>query len=131
MTDQEKCELVVARVLSLLLDRGIREAAVKFDDLDLDDSFRAFHDPCVRWLCDEEIIRWAGVKLETPIPTRIGGYVLTAKGYKVLGHSISINGRSVSNAELVKEKSKGSTNYAGIGDFLGGLAGGFTKSLGS
>lgn len=33
--------------------------------------------------------------------------------------------------QAVKEVAEGGKNYAGIGDFFGGVLGGFTKSMGS
>jgi hypothetical protein len=131
MTNQEKSELVIARILSYLVDRGIREVTLDFEKLELEPSFEDFFAPCLRWLQDEGLIRWAGVKMDSPVPMRFGGHVLTARGYFILGHALTVDGRDLTAAEVIKARSAGSTSQTGLGDFLGGVLGGFTKSMGS
>ena len=127
----EKSELVIARILSFLVGNGLQESQLSFKTLNLPVEYQPFFQTCIRWLIDEDFIRVTRLVDSISSMFHVYGAVLTSKGFAILGHKFSINGGDVTAAQLVKEKSEGAANISGIGDFLGGILGGFTKSLGS
>ncbi len=133
MTDMEKSELMIATILNLLMDWGIQECQLKFQELELDKEFAPFFFPCVDWLISEGIIRTGKIHRFTDGQANgvVVRPVITAVGMSVLGKSISLGGSEELLGNVVKNVSESGANYTGIGDFFGGMLGGFTKSLGS
>lgn len=133
MTNMEKSELVIAKILSLLMDWGGKETQLEFEELELGEDFAQFFFPCVNWLIAEGVIRTGKIvcfsswhekgKILTPS--------ITAAGMAILGGSISIGESQERLGDVVKKVSNRGANYTGIGDFFGGMLGGFTKSLGN
>ncbi len=127
----EKSELVIARILSFLIDNGLQDSRLSFKNLSLLPEYQPFFQTCIKWLIDEDYVRVTWLVDSISSEFHVCGAVLTSKGFAILGHKFSVNGGHVTAAQLVKEKSEGAANMTGIGDFLGGILGGFTKSLGS
>lgn len=127
----QKSEVVISRILQELVETGLQYGvALQFRDLELDDEFEPFFTGCCLWLLDEGIIRCTNehqVAKEAPIVNP----VITAKGFALLGQPFADGeeGDRVGNA--VKEVAKGNRNYAAVGDLMGGVLGGFIKSMGS
>mgnify|MGYP000480616667 CR=1 FL=1 len=125
----QRSEIVISKILQDLVETGLQDGvALQFEDLDLDNGFEPFFVGCCRWLLDEGIVRCTnehqvlkGMPMVNP--------VITAKGFALLGQPFagSVEGNRVGDA--VKEVATGNRNYAGVGDFFGGLLGGFTKSI--
>lgn len=132
----EKSEVVIARILALLMESGIQECTLKFEELDLDpDEFGSFFFPCVQWLVDEGVIRVrSSQRYQSPI---YGGTItaptLTSRGLNLLGQKLNLGEEH--NIETLSDRvqtvSNQGADYSGIGDFFGGILGGFTKSMGS
>jgi hypothetical protein len=57
------------------------------------------------------------------------GCALRAKGFAVLGLEIDFQGGKTSMREAADQVGTGGVDAAKAGDFLGGLFGGFTKSM--
>ena len=127
----QKSEVVISKILEDLLQTGLQDGvALQFQELGLADEFEPFFIGCCRWLLDEEIIRCTnehqvikGAPMVNP--------VITAKGFALLGQPFAQGDDGSRVGDAVKEVASGNRNYAGIGDFFGGLLGGFTKSMGS
>ncbi|WP_414897011.1 hypothetical protein [Rhodovulum sp. YEN HP10] len=133
MENLEKSEIVISKILSLLMEWGIRECELEFEELELDDEFRFFFFPCIEWLTDEGVIRTGEIHGELG-GTGCGSVmnpVLTSYGLNVLGTRIQLGETEEKLSDAVKKVSAGSRSYAQFGDFVGGLLGGFTKSIGS
>ena len=131
-TNLQKSELVISKILEFLLAMGLqRGTLLKFQDLELPDEYGAIYDGCCTWLLDEEIIR-CEQRAEV-----IGGNIelfspkITSRGFALLDQTFLIGEDRIRVGQAVKEVAGGGKNYAGIGDFVGGLLGGFTKSMGS
>ena len=135
MNNTEKSELVIARILHFLMERGIQEGLVEFSELNLDEELADFFFPCFVWLEREGLVTSHKVDRYSSNKTRAGGHIvnpsLTSHGYAVLGGIIVIGDQSYSASEAVAQVSEKGRSYSGIGDFFGGLLGGLTKSLGS
>ena len=132
MDNTHKSELIVARILSVISDNGLQDFSLGFEDFKLDDGFEPFFDTCVKWLADEGIIRFSELIPDCDDgPWTVSNPVLTSYGYSLLNKPLlgGKDGETVGTA--VKTASEKGTSYAGIGDFIGGLLGGFTKSMGS
>ncbi len=130
MNNMEKSELVVARILSILMDTGFTESDLSFDDLGLEPEYEAFFDLSVQWLLDEGIIRAREFVKFVGMTGALNAPVLTAYGLSLLNQPSPV-GNKETMGKAVKAVSKEGRSYAGIGDFIGGVLGGFTKSMGS
>ena len=127
----EKTELVIAKILSLLMENGLKESMLSFGSIDLSSDYEPFFKTSFLWLIDEGLVR-SRTNMES-ITSAFHAYdpVLTAKGFSVLGSKLQFHGGKVALAAIVEDKAANAGMYTGVGDFLGGLLGGFTKSVGS
>ena len=130
MNSTQKSERVMAMILARLLENGVQDGEMDEDRLGLTDELRPYFGQCFKWLIREGLVS-AGSFRSTNSGSFAVDPVLTARGYELLGRKFAIDGRDVSAAQIVNEKSKDATSYTGLGDFLGGVLGGFTKSIGS
>ena len=131
MTNLEKSELVLARILELLLDRGIQLGLISFDDLELEGEYLPFYGPCFEWLVREGLVAAKNIS-----GSQIGDYAiispsLTARGLVFLGLEIEGDERGLKILEVVRQASSERKSLSEIGDFTGGFFGGMIKSLGS
>ncbi|TLP69184.1 hypothetical protein FEE96_02555 [Parasedimentitalea maritima] len=133
MSDLLKSELVIAKILELLMDWGIQETQLEFKELGLSEEYAPHFFPCVEWLKDEGVIRTGKVfkYLEGGGSGIVSGPVLTSYGLAALGHKITVGENEEKLSEAVKEVSSGTKSYSNIGDLVGGILGGFTKSISS
>ena len=127
----QKSEVVIARILKRLIDKGLQDSMLSFRSLDLDEEYEAFFKTCFIWLIDEGFVRSA-TNMES-INSAFHAYdpVLTSKGFTVLGRHLELKDGAVTVASVVEETSSRKQSLASVGDFFGGLLGGFTKSIGS
>ena len=137
MNNIERSELVIAKVLSLLMEWGISERELQFSELALDEEeFGRFFFPCIEWLLSESIIRVEKVDRYAMPETDFGGSVtnptLTSYGFMLLGQRVALDDETREEAlsDRVKMVSEGTVDYTKVGNFFGGLLGSFTKSLG-
>jgi hypothetical protein len=133
MNNMEKSELVIAKILTLLMEWGIKDSSLNFKKLELDDAYASFFFPCINWLSNEGIIRTGKIQMYANGPGQgsISNPVLTSYGISLLGNSVKVGNTDVRLSEAVKTLSAEKKSYSGIGDFMGGFLGGFTKSMGS
>ena len=131
MDDLQKSELVISKILSLVISWGIQSSDLKFEELELDQSYKTFFIPCVRWLCDEGVLRALKIHTLAGGGGIITNPVLTSYDMNLMGETIQLGNEAEKMATAVGKVSSGERSYSQTGDFLGGLLGGFTKSLGS
>lgn len=130
MEDLEKSELIVAKILEKLFERGLQEGGVEFNDLGLEEGFLPFFNVSVRWLKSEGLIRFDSFNLA-------GGYkgmrnpTLTSRGFKAINGVTLIGSTEMPTKEVVKEVASQSGRWSQIGEFTGSLLGSFTKSVSS
>ncbi|WP_417249618.1 hypothetical protein [Celeribacter sp.] len=133
MDNFERSEIVIAKILDNAIEIGIQEWTLQFSNLMLDDEYAPYFYPCLKWLEAEGIIRVEAY--HRTIGDIAGGVVqnisLTSYGLVALGHTIKIGDDTDKMSEAVKKVSSGEKSYAQVGDFLGGILGGFTKSISS
>ncbi len=130
MTNLEKSELVIARIVQKLMDMGIQDNwELSFKDLGLESEFGQFFGGAIKWLASEGIIQVEGIQEFLGGEKLISAPFLTSRGFAVLRHNFSIDGHEVSAAQIVSAKSNGSPKYSVLGDFLGSVLGGYTKTV--
>jgi hypothetical protein len=130
MDDLEKSERTISLILAYMVPHGVRRVKFTVDDLSLGqdrEDIDLFVDALV-WLSSEGIIRYDSI-FSSPIG--VSDCVVTAYGYSLLGQILRIGGSEQSVGGAIKKVSEGKASYSNLGDFFGGLLGGFTKSLGS
>ena len=125
--------MVIAKILQLAIDHGLSHWFLSFADLELDDSHATFFYPALRWLEEEGLIRVGeyGRTMGGLAEGSVANVHLTSFGMYLLGRSLDVGGRKVTLGEEVKRVSEGHRSFSSIGDFVGGVLGGFTKSMGS
>lgn len=127
----QKSEVVIAKILQDLVQTGLQSGvSLQFDDLELDGQFEPFFAGCCLWLLDEGIIRCSNeqqVAQEMPMVNP----VITAKGFSILGQPFVGGDEGVRVGKALQDVAQGNRNYAGVGDLMGGVLGGFIKSMGS
>jgi hypothetical protein len=132
LTNIQKSERVIASILQVLMETGVQYSDLDFRRLKLDESFRPFFDECSRWLIDEGIIRCARLfQTLEPGHSILTGPVITARGFALLGQSFNATNNDMKLSAAVTQVARENRNFSQIGDFFGGLLGGFTKSIGS
>ena len=132
MSGLEKSNLVIAKILQLAIENGLSHWSLSFKHLGLDSTYETHFYPCLHWLEAEDLIR-VGEYART-----LGGYAggevlnvsLTSKAMALLGQEIEINGQNTSVADAVEKASKNDAGGYRIGELIGGVIGGFTKSIG-
>jgi hypothetical protein len=133
----EKSELVIATILRILVERGIAASEMEFSSLGLPDSFFPFFATCFRWLQSEGIVRaekvaaMSGDDSDDAVDLYIYNPTLTSRGFTLLGQSIKVGNTETTVAKAVETRASGQTTGWQIGDLVGGVLGGFTKSIGS
>ena len=132
MTNVRKSELVISKILFLLMDRGIMEWHLQFEDLELSDDDGGFFFPCIDWLVSENVIRIREVRRYLGGPTNglIVDPSLTSYGFAVLGEASPVGDGGDQLSDTVKEISSGYGNYTKAGNFTGGVLASFIKSFG-
>ena len=129
--NMEKSERVVAAILSQLMVWGIQDCELVFEELQLPKEYEPFFFQCLRWLEAEGIIRTSNITQFSDRSCKAINPVLTSFGIKALNQSIKLVEGETKLADAVNQVSGGQKPYSNLGDFIGGLLGGFTKSIGS
>jgi hypothetical protein len=124
-------QTIIAQVLAYIFEQGFDTEQLHAGTLGLSEEDNRTFDSTVTWLIDEGIIRVANIS-----HPMVGGItllrpVITAHGFSILGQPLTIGGAQSTVADGVVQASKGKLDYSALGDFVGGLLGGFTKSVGS
>lgn len=131
MDDLQRSELVISKVLTLVARWGIQQTDLKFEELELSDEFIPFFIPCVEWLEAEGVIRTKNITQFASGAGIVLRPVITSLGMKMMGAQITLGEENEKLATAAAKVSSGEKSYSQVGDFFGGLLGGFSKSLGS
>ena len=83
------------------------------------------------WLIQEGIIHCADTSQAIGGNLVMFSPMITSKGFALLDQLLVVGEDKIRVGQAVREVAGGQRNYAGFGDFVGGLLGGFTKSMGS
>lgn len=129
----ERSNVVLAKVLNLAMEHCLSHWNLSFDDLGLDEQYETFFYPCVEWLEAEGLIR-VGEYARTMGGLANGSIInvsLTSRGMALLGAKFTVNGETETVSEAVKKTTQGGGETYRIGEIIGGVLGGFTKTLGS
>jgi len=126
-----KSELVLAKILTLLMEQGLKGSMLTFRSLNLEPDYEPFFKICFLWLVDEGLVRAKDNQESITSVFHVYDPVLTGKGFSVMGSRLQVDGETVRIAKVVEDRAANATGYTGLGDFLGGVLGGFTKSIGS
>ena len=133
----EKSELVIATVLRILIERGLRAGSLEFKQLGLSDEYRPFFATSFSWLQSEGFVRAVRVTVipddedETHDDLLVYNPALTAYGFSRLGQSVKIGETTTTLREAVDTRTSGKPSAWQIGDFVGGILGGTIKSVSS
>jgi len=131
-TSLQKSELVISKILEALLETGLQHGTwLKFEKLDLSEEYEPFFDGCCVWLLEEGIVRCSNTQQALGGGVGMINPMITSYGFAILDQKLTIAQSDVRVGQAVREVARGSRNYAGVGDFIGGILGGFTKSISS
>ncbi len=127
--DLEGSQKMIAAIVNDLSRRGVRRGSLDVSDLSLDEDLLdpALFLDSILWLEGEGIIRSSSEHSFTMDGTA-HNYTLSAYGYRLLEQNFQ---GEMKLGQAVKEAAEGSRSFTGVGDFFGGLLGGFTKSMSS
>ena len=131
MENLEKSELVMAKILGLLVEWGLSNSELQFEQLGLSEDFLPFFATCVEWLEAEGIIRTRKIEKGFGGSAWIFGPTLTAHGLAIMGKKIEVGNSNITVGAAVQQTSKETSFYTGLGDLGGGFVGGLFKSLGN
>ena len=129
----QKSNVVIAKVLHLTMEHGLSHWALQFSDLGLDQSFETHFFPCLEWLESEGLIRVGSTSrtMGGLANGQVNNVALTARGMLVLGAQFEVAGKRETVSSMVEKTSAGGPDGFRIGEVIGGIIGGFTKSIGS
>lgn len=131
MENLEKSELVIAKILGLLVEWGLSNTEMRFEELGLDEEYREFFTTCIEWLEAEGIIRVRRTIKFADGNALVTGPTISARGMALLGKNLKVSGIEITVADAVKRTAKETGFFTGLGDLGGGFVGGLFKSLGS
>lgn len=128
----QKSELVISKILEHLIELGLQQGTrLSFEHLNLPEEDASIYNGCCEWLIEEGVIRCASKSQSIPGNVFLISPMITSRGFALLDQPFAMGEDKIRVGQAVKEVAGGQKNYAGFGDFVGGLLGGFTKSMGS
>lgn len=131
-TNLQKSELVISKILQHLLDMGLQQgAALQFQNIGLSDEYETFFNGCCQWLLDEGIVRCTNIHQPLSGSLSMASPMITSRGFALLDQPFAGTRGETRVGQAVKDVAEGQKNFAGIGDLIGGILGGFTKSMGN
>ncbi len=132
MSGLERSVSLLAKLIARLEANGVIVATfspIDFFGKDVSNDDALLFESLIQWLLLEGIIR----KNREPVGDGFGfiythHLVLTALGYRLLAGKHSAN---LSLSQTVAKINESGGSYSSLGDFVGSVLGGFTKSIGS
>ena len=131
MSKREQSVFMIARIVERLAENGVIEESLSSHDLIVDnptnDEVQLFVD-AIKWLRSEGVIRadqgYSGSRaLEVVFDAS-----LTSKGHWLLDQRLT---NDLTLGAAIRNVNRSEPSATGIGDFIGGILGGFTKSVSS
>ena len=126
----EQSERVIAAIMLRLAETGFQHSRLRFENLNLSADLEKFFDVSVVWLMDEGIVRSASFSRSVDGPSTLYEPALTSKGLGLFGQRFLVREDTRDTGEAVAAIAKGDRSLWQIGDLVGSIIGGFTKSLG-
>lgn len=130
MTKREESTLLIARLVEMLAANGVTETEISSHEFvenpENDEQVQMFVD-AVKWLEAEGVVRSSGGYSGTVAGEIVFGLVLTSLGFRLLDQKIA---KDLTLGAAIARVNQEPRNLGPIGDFLGSILGGFTKSLG-
>ncbi|MDO5370823.1 hypothetical protein [Paracoccus sp. (in: a-proteobacteria)] len=126
---------LVARLVARLAERGLIPTTLSVRDFfdDCGDFEIALFDGVTAWLLDEGVIRQTDAAIGDDEDERIvwKTLVLTSFGFGSLDRKLD-GGLTLGEAmKSASSSNRSDRSWSSVGDLIGGVLGGFTKSLGS
>jgi hypothetical protein len=122
-------EILVASILNLLMKSGLKRIDISAEDvtrIESPDGGSEFFDDVMLWLRNEDLLRYSQETDESFL-----GCQLTAYGFSVMGQEFYKSKSGETVAKTAERIAGDGGNYGKVGDFIGSLVGGFTKSISS
>lgn len=131
---------IVAAILRELLRAGITRSQLSVDQFRKDIREVGYPEPAdfeglftdiMIWLKDEGVIRFGTISDDGRGGDLFFDVVITGHGMNLLGKSIdALNGASAADAIMeIKDKNASASQLVKLGGLIGGVIGGFTKSV--
>lgn len=131
MNKREQSGVLISRLLTRLADNGVVGEELStydlFDHPPSNDDVRLYVDT-ILWLEAEGVIRTDGGSQGGRSNELVYEIVLTSFGFSLLEKKLD---GDLSLGSAAKKVASGGPNLAGFGDLVGGILGGFTKSVSS
>ncbi|MCT4333671.1 hypothetical protein MU516_12425 [Paracoccus sp. YLB-12] len=129
MSRLDDSKTIIARIIANLEDNGVIATALHVSDFysDYTSEDALLFSSAISWLAAENVIRFRG----EPIPddaddTNHYSAVLTSFGFLALERELS---SALTLRDQLKEARAGARNWASVGDLVGGILGGFSKTI--
>lgn len=119
---------MISRIFTILEPRGVSQTNIDHETLEIKSSDKddmiLFGDTMM-WLSKEGLIHHKFSQRRHSFRE----CTLSAKAYGILGYGIDFDGESITMQQASKRIEARGVSAASAGDFMGGLAGGFYKSI--
>jgi hypothetical protein len=125
----QRSDTVIAKILQVLVDRGLQPGVVDFSAIIDDDELRPRVETCYRWLEEEGLVR-AEFDASSKDGFAMGSPSLTSLGRRLMDAPFTTHGKQETFADVAREVSDGHMSYAKAGNFSGGFLAAFIKSFG-
>jgi len=90
MDNLEKSELVIAKIRGLLMEWGLSDTEMQFEELGLEEEFRPFFTTCIEWLEAEGVIRVHKIDKFQDGKALIQRPTITAHGINLMGKQLNV-----------------------------------------
>ncbi|UWR33029.1 hypothetical protein K3759_13915 [Sulfitobacter sp. W027] len=128
----QKSERMTALILKAVLEDGIRYGTmltIEKLDFEQSDEDKSIFEGCCHCLLDEGTIRCTNIE-QVRRGSPLANPVITAHGFALLGQAF-LSDSDERLGDAVRDVADGSASYSGLDNFVGGVLGGFTKSISS
>lgn len=125
----EASELMISRIVARLAEQGVARRDLKVVELEYEptrENALLFID-AMKWLHDEGVVRLSEGHAFTQDGTA-QRVCLTSYGYALLAQRFD---GSMTLAVAIQKTNASGSGFSGLGDLVGGILGGFTKSISS
>lgn len=129
MNQNGKSDLMVASIASRLYQNGVSTQTISILDVGEEDEDLFIDAIC--WMRDEGLIRTSGFAStnDEGITTKAHDCVLSSFGFAAFSNRMERDGKETTLGTEIKRVSETKSSWGAPGEFIGGLLGGFTKSI--
>lgn len=129
MNNVEKSEVVIAKILNHLMEKGLQRGDLRTGDLGLDEELQPFFEECCFWLINEGLITVKNQSIAMKGSLFLMSPQITSKGFAALRNSLLLGAEVSSVQDAIKATSNDIGYLAKFGEFSGSFLGALTKSL--